>query len=175
MDKNFLEVPVEEIQKKNIAMVPQPPMVKYYNVGNFDPVPVSDFSFNAEIKNEYNEGSAACQLSFIILITDDNPIIIPISVKGCVSELNLLAVENGASGKKADLSGFGVDFSDWAHVACKSGSGKIQFFINDKSAYEFPLNAKDVHIVGMAYIFQGTGAVKNINLDTKGKTVFRAF
>lgn len=175
MKNNFLEIPVTEIQKKNIEMVPQPPMVKYYNVGNFDPVPVSDFSFSAEIKNEYNEGSAACQLSYILLITDDNPIIIPISVKGCVSDINLMVIHGGASGKKADLSGFGVDFSNWAHVECKSSAGKIQFIVNDKSAYELPLNAKDVHIVGMAYVFQGTGAVKNINLDSKGKQVFHAF
>jgi hypothetical protein len=110
-----------------------------------------------------------------MLITDDNPIIIPLSSRGCVSDINLMAVEQSVSGKKADLSGFGVDFSDWVNVSCKSDSGKIRFFVNEKQAYEVPLPTKEVQIVGMSYIFQGTGAVKNISLSNKDKLVFHAF
>jgi len=175
IDTSLMGIPVFKIQKKNITMEPQPPMVKYYNVGNFDPVSVTDFSFNVEIKNEYNEGAAACQLSYILLITDGSPIIISLSVKGCVSELNLMSVDSAVSGKMADLSAFGVDFSSWAGISCKSIADKIRFSVNEKIAYEFPLPKKEVHIVGMAYIFQGTGSVKNINLSSKDKLIFHAF
>ena len=71
INKDFLRLTVLEIQKKNILMESQPPWIKYYNVGNFNPVPVVNFSFDAEIKNEYGQGANACQLSYIILITDD--------------------------------------------------------------------------------------------------------
>jgi len=175
VDKNVLELPVSEIAKKNIALDPQPPVIVFSNVGNFDPVPVSDFSFSADIKNEYSKGANACQFSYVFIVTDNNPIVIPLSIKGCVSELNLMAVDSSVSGKKADLSAFGVDFSDWIHVACKTNAGKLQYFVNDKLAFEIPAPKINASIVGMSYFFMGTGAVKNIRLLTKDKTVFSAF
>ena len=156
-------------------MQPIPPLVKFCNVGNFEPIPVSSFSFGAEIKNEFHEGSAACQLSAIILVTDANPIIIPFSIKGCASELNLLSVDKGVSGKTADLSGFTIDDSNWARVACKSDSGKIRYYVNEKLAYDCPAPKKPVRILGMSFIFQGTGAVKNIRLRNSTQEVFQAF
>jgi hypothetical protein len=39
----------------------KPTIVKYFNVGNFKPVLVNDFGYNAEIKNGYKKGEAACQ------------------------------------------------------------------------------------------------------------------
>lgn len=173
--KDVMRLTVSEIEKNNIQMAPQPPVIKFFNVGNFEPVSVSNFSFSAEIKNEYKEGAAACQTTAIILVTDDNPIIIPLSIKGCVSELNLLCIDSAVSGKNADLSGLGVDFSNWANVSCKSTANKIQYYVNDKLAYECTRPPKDVHIVGMAYIFKGTGAVRNIKLNNKDSVVFHAF
>ena len=173
--KDSASLAVAAIQKNNITMVPEPPVIRFYNVGNFDPVSVDDFSFSAEIKNGYKQGSAACQLTNIILVTDDGPIIIPLSVKGCVSELNLYCIDHAAPGKTTDLSAFGVDFSNWAQVLCKGAGNKIQININGKLAYESALPPKKVHILGMSYIFQGTGAVKNVNLQGKDGVVFHAF
>jgi len=173
--KDVMQLPVSLIKQKNISMEPQPTLVKYYNVGNFDPVAVTNFSFSVDVKNEYREGAAACQFASVSLITDSGPIIIPLSVKGCVSEINLLSVEWIISGKTANLSGFGVDFSDWVRVFCKSAGNKIQYYINNKLAYEAPMPSYKVKIVGMGYGFQGTGAVKNIDLKEGGKDVFKAF
>jgi len=170
-----LQVSLSTINRNNIPLEPKPPVIKYYNVGNFKPVAVNDFSFNADIKNEYKEGAAACQLTEILLITNDNPVIIPLSVKGCSSELNLLSIDKMVSGKKADLSGFGVDFTQWVHVCCKSTAGNVQYFINDKLAYECALPTKPVSIVGIGFAFQGTGAVKNIFLKSNGTEVFHSF
>ena len=173
--RDSLQVNVEEIKRNNIAVTPLPPVVKYFNVGNFEPVPVADFAFSAEVKNEFREGAAACQFMNIILITDDGPVFIPLSAKGCVSELNIYCLDHGVSGKNADLSAFGVDFNDWAHVVCKSSGNSIQFFINDMPAYESALPEKKINILGMSFLFQGTGAVKNINLQSKGLLKFQAF
>jgi hypothetical protein len=81
-----LQVSIDKVEKKNMLRDPMPPAVKYYNVGNFGPVSIHDFSFSVDIKNEYSEGAAACQFSSIFLYTDDVPIYIPISIPGCVSE-----------------------------------------------------------------------------------------
>jgi hypothetical protein len=108
---------ISTIEQKNIALQPEPPLIKYFNAGNFKPVALDDFSFSTEIKNEYSEGAAACQLTYISLLTDDAPIVIPLSAKGCVSDLNLMSVDDYVSGKKADLSALGVDFSEWVRVS----------------------------------------------------------
>ena len=175
INQDIMNLPVATILKKNIELEPQPPRVEFYNVGNFEPVPLSNFSFSVEVKNGYYEGAATCRFMQIALITDGVPVIIPLSVKGCVSDLNLLDGENMVSGKKIDLSGFGADLSDWVKVTCRSTASKIQYYVNDKLAYESALPAKKLNIVGLGYHFQGTGSVKKIALRRADKIVFQSF
>ncbi len=173
--QDMLQVPVSVINQKNIELEPQPPVVEFYNVGNFTPVSLKDFSFNAEVKNDYRDGAATCQFINIILFTDNTPVIIPLSAKGCVSDIRLLNGRYFVSGKNTDLSGFGADLSQWVKVSCKSVPGKIQYYVNNNLVYESPLPAYNENIVGFGYVFQGTGSVKNIRLNTGDKIVFRAF
>lgn len=175
MTDSILQLPVSVIATKNVPMQPQTPNVHYYNVGNFEPVSIKNFNFSSEIKNEFRDGAGACQLSAITLITDDIPIVIPFSAKGCISELNFLSIDNFISGKKEDLSAFGADFSDWVEISCKSSGTKIQYLVNNKQVLELPLPARDIHIVGLAYTFQGTGAVKKVSLSSQNKIIFQAF
>jgi len=173
--KDTLGLNLYATSQKNTTMDFHPTVVKYYNVGNFTPVPLINFSFSAQVKNEYKEGSAACQFVSVSLITDSGPIIINLSAKGCVSELNMICVNLIISGKTNNLSGFGVDFSDWVLVSCKNTGNKIQYFINDHLAYEAPMPSYKVKIVGLGFTFQGTGSVKNIELQNNGKMMFNAF
>jgi hypothetical protein len=175
MSKEGMKVPSSLIFKKNIPLGPQPPGVEYYNVGNFEPVPLQEFSFTNEIKNDFHEGAAACQFIRIILFTDYTPVIVEVSAKGCVSELRLLNGGYFISGKDNDLSGFGTDLSQWTKVGCKSMGNKIQYFINDKLVYESPRPFYNENIIGIGYNFLGTGEVKNVRLDKGNKTVFEAF
>lgn len=163
------------IEKKNISLQPDPPLVKYFNVGNFEPIAIDDFSFSCELKNEYSEGAAACQLTYISLLTDDMPIVIPLSANGCVSELNLMSIDHYLSGKKADLSALGISFSKWVQVSCASSKGKIRYLIDDKQAFEFPVPSRPIKILGVEFGFRGTGSVRKIRLQSKNKPVFTAW
>ena len=175
ISKNGIRLPVKFIQQKNITLAPQPPIIEFYNVGSFIPVPLKNFNFSVEIKNDYKNGAAACQFIDIMLITDDVPIIIPLSAPGCVAELSLLNGSAMVSGKNTDLSGFGTDLSKWVKVSCRSAPGKIEYYLNDKSVYTSSQPAKDVSIVGVGYVFQGTGSVKKIELLSADKMIFKAF
>jgi hypothetical protein len=166
---------IGSIWRKNSSMEFNPTTIKYYNVGNFPPADLAGFSFSALVKNGYSEGAAACQFTNVTLITDSGPIIIPLSVKGCISDLNMISVEWIISGKTSNLSGFGVDFSDWVLVACKNTGNKIQYFINNKLVYQAPMPAYEVKIIGMGFSFQGAGAVKNIALSSNGRITYNAF
>lgn len=175
VSKKGIQLPVKCIQQKNIALAPQPPIIEFYNVGNFNPVSLKDFNFSVEVKNDYNEGAATCQFINIILITNDVPIIIPLSAPGCVAELGLSNGDAMVSGKNTDLSGFGTDLSKWVKVSCRSTNGKIEFYLNDKLVYQSAQSEKKVSIVGMGYLFQGTGSVKKIELLSADQMIFKAF
>lgn len=171
----ILQVPVSVITAKNFTMEPQQPWTAYYNVGNFTPVPLSDFSFSTEIRNDYNAGSGACQFVQIILFTDNVPVIVELSAKGCISNLRLLNGRYFESGKDHDLSGFGTDLSKWVKVECKSAKDKIQYYVDGKLAYESDAPKYTESIVGMGFKFEGTGSVKNIGLKKSDSTIFKAY
>ena len=175
LSSNGLQVAPSTITKHNIPIEPQPPAVDFCNVGNFEPVPLKDFSFSSEVRNDLHKGAAACQFMQIILFTDYTPVIVQLSAKGCVSELRLLNGGYFISGKDNDLSGFGTDLSKWVKVGCKSVGNKIQYFVNDKMVYESPRPVYNENIIGVGYFFQGTGSVKAVKLNRGNKAVFTAF
>ena len=175
IDGGLMRLTTATIRQKNIPLQPQAPLVKYTNVGNFSPVPVSDFTFSCRVKSEYSEGSAACQLAWVVLLTDEMPISIPLSAKGCISELVLVDGVRQVSGKTTNLSAFGVDFTDWIGVSCHSDGRKLYCRINNHLAYSARLPTKKTSIIGILYGFRGTGGVKQVRLQSKNKLVFSAF
>ncbi|WP_158798901.1 hypothetical protein [Pedobacter sp. L105] len=168
-----LRITPSTVLSKGLTMSPNPPVTEFYNVGNFKAVPLTDFFFSTEVKNEYNEGAAKCQLIKVVLLTDETPIAIPLSAPGCIAKLNLMNGVDMVSGKSTDLSGFGVDLSKWVKVLCRSKGKKIQYFVNDKLVYESQLPAVKRSILGIGFTFQGAGAVKNIQLSSNNIPVFQ--
>ena len=164
MMDTLMRLPLAVIRSKNIALDPQPPFIKFINVGNFSPVSLDSFSFRCQVKSEYRGGAAVCGLSFVELVTDGGPISIPLAVKGCAAELNLMSVDKMISGKNVNLSDFGTDVSNWVTISCNSDGQKIKYFVNGKLAYQCPYPLKKFHIVGMSFSFIGTGAVKDVRL-----------
>lgn len=167
-----LQITTSTIVSKGLTMSPNPPVTEFYNVGNFKPVPLTDFSFNTEVKNDYNEGAAKCQMIKVILLTDETPVVIPLSAPGCIAKLDLMNGADKVSGKSTDLSGFGTDLSKWVKVSCRSKGKKIQYFVNDKLVYESQLPGVKRSILGIGFTFQGAGSAKNIQLDSKNRIVF---
>jgi hypothetical protein len=173
--RDMLEAGVAVINQKNIPLEPQPPTVEYYNVGNFEPVSLKNFSFTTMVKNDFRDGAATCGYMHILLFTDNSPVIIPLSAKGCVSDLRLLDGRYFISGKTNDLSGFGADLSQWVKITCRSIPGKIQYLVNDKLVFESELPIYNENIIGIGYQFQGTGSVKHVALKKGDAMVFKAF
>lgn len=97
-------------------------------------------------------------------MTEGNVIIIPLSIKGCVSDLDLLFGDY-VEGEKKDLSAFGVDLSQWVKVGIEIKARKGKVLVNGKVAYEGDFNARE-RIVGMIYRFQGTGSISDVRLSS---------
>jgi hypothetical protein len=163
-----LSLSPEKIKERNIAMQPTPPYVVYTNVTDFGEIYSDDFTFETAVKNNYNEGAAACRLSTIYILCKGTAIWIPLSVKGCVSDLDMYFAGYEVSGKKHDLSAFGVDFEKYVPLKIVSHSGKAQIFIDNKPVYTVDKGISRAKIIGIAFRFQGTGSVDYVRL-TNGK------
>ncbi|WP_234734722.1 hypothetical protein [Tellurirhabdus bombi] len=168
-------LPLEKLAAYHVDLQPKTPWVSFFNVQQFKGVRSDQFEFESDVKNEYAEGSAACQQTRITLLTEGNAIVIPLSAKGCVSELGLMALDKMVSGKTTDLSAFGVDFSDWVKVRCEGDGQYLRFFVNDKLAYQLSSDSKASDLVGLVYHFQGTGSVRKIRLKSADRVVYQAF
>lgn len=170
-----LVLPVDTLRAHGIVMQPQAPITKYFSVGTFEAVPLTNFSISSKVKNDYRAGAARCQFCWIILVTDGMSVTIPLGQPGCVSELSLLDGQQIVSGKTHDLSAFGTDVSQWAQVDCRSEGQTPTYFVNGRLVYRSRLPPIPPKVVGLIYAFQGTGSVKDIKLTSANRTIFKAF
>lgn len=158
----------DKIKERNIAMQPTPPYVVYTNVTDFGEIYSNDFTFETSVKNNYSEGAAACRLSTVYILCKGTAIWIPLSSKGCVSDLDMYFAGYEVSGKKHDLSAFGVDFEKYVPLKIESHQGKAQIFIDNKLVYTVDKGIGRAKIIGIVFRFQGTGSVDYVRL-TNGK------
>jgi hypothetical protein len=170
-----LRVTPSTITKHHLSLEPQPPSVEFYNTGNFEPISMHDFSFSTEIKNDYRTGASRCQQITILLYTNNIPILIPLSEPGCIASLNLLDGKNEFKGSNTNLSGFGLDLTNWVKVMLISNNGKIDIFVNGKSVFIINNVDKSARILGLGFLFRGTGSIRRVALKSGKRSVFNAF
>jgi hypothetical protein len=167
-----LGLSLDQIRGKNIPMQPSPPDVLFANVGDFGEIYTDHFVFETSLRNEYAEGSAACQLTRVYLLCEGSAIWVPLCAKGCISNIDLYFTYFYTSGKREDLSAFGVDFRNDVKLRIESDSGHAKILINDRLAYTVPRHIIRSKIVGIDFSFQGTGSVDYVYLSN-GKASYR--
>jgi hypothetical protein len=167
-----MRLTVDQIKQKNIPMQPQPPTVFFMNVRDFGEIYSDNFTFETSLRDDYSEGSSACQLTRVYLLCEGTAIWIPLSAKGCVSNVDLFFTYFYTSGTREDLSNFGVDFSNYVKLRIESDSGRARILVNDKLAYTVPRHIIRSKIVGIDFQFQGTGSVDYVSLSN-GKVNYR--
>ncbi len=167
-----MSLPVSMIKEKNVLLQPQPPTVMFSNVHDFGEIYSDHFVFETSLRNDYAEGSSVCQLTRVYLLCEGTAIWIPLCAKGCVSTVDLYFTYFYTTGKREDLSAFGVDFSKYVKLRVESDSGKAKVFIDDKLAYTVPQHIIRSKIIGIDYRFQGTGSVDYVSLSN-GKVNYR--
>jgi hypothetical protein len=160
-----MSLSVKKLQSRNIKMQPAPPFVLYSNVRDFGEIYSDNFSFETSLKNDYSEGASVCQLTTIYILCEGTAIGIPLSIKGCVSDNDMLFTNYFASGKQTDLSGFGVDFNSFVKVGIECKNRKANIIINDKIVYTINHDIIKAKIVGIDFRFQGTGSVDYVKLS----------
>ncbi len=167
VNNGFVGLSLDKIISNNIELQPKAPWVGYYNVGDFVDILSNDFVFETEVKNEYSEGSAACQHTEVHVLFEGAALIIPLSIPGCVSELSF----GDMSGKKLDLSPLGVDFKKWVNVKVSVQDSLVHLLINGKQAFELNVNVRPIRFAGVIFRFQGTGSVNFIRISKQNGEV----
>jgi len=167
-----MSLPVEQMKARNIQLQPEPPTVIFANVRDFGEIYSDNFVFETSLRNDYHEGASVCQLTTIYLLCEGTAVGIPLCTKGCISNIDLLFTNFFESGKQADLSAFGVDFSSFVKVRVESKNGKGYIFINDKLVYTVNHDVAKSKIIGIDFNFQGTGSVDYVKLSN-GKVNYK--
>lgn len=164
---SLIQVSTGYLESQQINSQATAPLIKVMNVGNFGRVPVRQFFFQAHLQNGFSSRTTPCQTTYVMLITDGVPIIIPMSFPGCISNLKLYDGSKEVSGRNNDLSNFGVDLFNWVSVACKGEYDSLYIYLNGQKVYTAPRPSNATEILGYGFIFEGSGRVKNISINNK--------
>ncbi|HEV3324709.1 MAG TPA: hypothetical protein VG052_03865, partial [Puia sp.] len=124
-----ISLSLDQIRGKNIPLQPSPPYVWFANVRDFGEIYTDHFVFETSLKNDYSEGSAACQLTRVFLLCEGSAIWVPLCAKGCISTVDLYFTYFYTSGKREDLSAFGVNFNDYVKLRIESDSGRAKILV----------------------------------------------
>jgi len=160
-----MSITADQIKQKNIPLQPSPPTVMFTNVRDFGEIYSDHFVFETSLKNDYAEGSSVCQLSRIYLLCEGTAIWIPLCSKGCISTVDLFFTYFYTSGKREDLSNFGVNFNEYVKLRIESDSGQAKILVNDNLAYTVKRHIIRSKIIGIMFRFQGTGSLDYVSLS----------
>jgi hypothetical protein len=156
----FSESTLEEIKKNERPVQSSFHFIKDYKGVSGDFLKITT-SFHSEIKDKW----AVCQsLKFVILGTE-GAIIIPFSQLGCVSDLGLLLNDVFLSGKKNDLSAFGVDLSKTTDLTILNDNKNVSVSVNGTVIYRGAYTQSIGQFVGIRYRFLGAGNVHSIYIE----------
>jgi hypothetical protein len=162
---NFLEITTGTLKAYNLSLHPKPPKLRYFYMNEMGSLRNDNFEFETSIKNQFDEGSAACQEVQVLIQCKDDIIIIPVSAKACIGNLNLYACGKNLNSKDTDLSGLGCNLNQWNTLKVKTVNKEMTVFLNGQKACSFVFPHDPTGIVGVQYRFNGPGAIS----DTKFK------
>ncbi|WP_350285070.1 hypothetical protein [uncultured Croceitalea sp.] len=148
--------------------------VSFYNIREFGELYTDDFTMETSIRNTWKEGASPCQNIRLGILYDGGAVVIPLSRKGCISDLGLMSFNDVMlSGKNHDLSGFGTNTEGFQTVKCESKNNTLVFYVNDILALSIPTEKISKKIMGIVYHFEGTGTVKNLTLSNSNEVFFK--
>lgn len=136
-----------------------PIISSFHRIEDFSAFSGDDFELNSEIKVNYNDKWAVCQLARIAVIGTKSAIIISFAIPGCSSELGVMLSEKYLDGKQVDLSSLSTDLSENKSIQLKVINKNITLFINNTAVFNNSFENSIGTIAGVRYHFLGVGEV----------------
>jgi hypothetical protein len=128
-----------------------------------------NFILNTTLKNVYKDKWAVCQRTYIMVLGTRGSIIIPFSIPGCVSELELMMSDVYLEGTEHDLSGLGIDLSTYRDITIDVKNRQVTVSAEGLELFSGSYHDTLGRIVGLRYRFVGAGEVAAVTLTTPDK------
>lgn len=161
---------VDEISSSESEFVSSFHYIKHFNGFSGD-----DLNLKTTVKNVYRDKWAVCQTTKIVLLGTKGAHIIPFTIPGCISDINLLLNDKYFNGKKHDLSAFGVDLSKDTAIEIDIQNKNVRVFINEKEIYSNTYKESIGDFVGIRYRFLGVIEVSDLKISNNTKTLSFGF
>ena len=155
---SFSDTVVKEIKENKNPIVSTFHLVKDFNMSG------DDMTIETTVKNIYNEKWAVCQTLRIVVLGSSGAMIIPFSIPGCVSDINLMLNDVYVRGKEHDLSSLGTDLSDFKKLKINVENNKVTVYIEDQEVYSNNYHEPIGKFVGIRYRFLGAGSIKELTI-----------
>lgn len=151
----------------------KPATLTYHLVRPFDSLHSDNFSLETTFQNTWGEGAAVCRTTKLFILCTRGAFIIPFTIPGCASDINLKLGSREWKGKENDLSAFGIDPSRAIHLEVQVQNRVVKIYANDRLLKQESYSENAGDIVGLRYSFLGAGTVNDIKLvNEKGKVVY---
>jgi hypothetical protein len=164
-DHYGLQVSAATLQQKTGAALFNGTWVEFNNVRDFGGMAADDFTFTTTLRNTATVEQCLCRAVKIFILGTSSAIIIPLSDKGCISELNLLTGCEMILGKDHDLSAFGCDFRQPQQLECSVKDHRLKIRLNKTQILDVAQQRSIGKIIGIRVAFEGPGEIREMHLE----------
>ena len=110
-EKGSMTVDPNQLEKNQIPLHPDL-ILSYYYVNDFQNVDTNNYRVNFRIKND-SLLKTNCPKLHLGILGSKNACFVPLTIPGCVGEINLRVGTRFIEGRNTDLSSFGTDIFQW--------------------------------------------------------------
>ncbi|WP_298902457.1 hypothetical protein [uncultured Psychroserpens sp.] len=154
----------------DIQNMENPVQSSFHLVDDFGEISGDNFLLETAFRNSYKDKWAVCQTTKIVILGTKGAMIIPFSIPGCVSDINVLLNDVYLNGKQHDLSAFGTDLSDFKDIQIQTENKTVKVIIDGETRFMKRYNVSIGHLVGIRFRFLGAGEVDYLKLtDSSNK------
>lgn len=139
--------------------------LQYFNVRDFSGVDGDNFIIETRLKHD-SIANVICPEAGLTIQTEEHIYYVPLTIKGCVGELDLKIGERYVSGRDHDLSSLGCDLYEWQDLKITNEGKSASVFLNNRLAHKIQYKKDFGKIVGLVLTFNGPGSVDYIRLST---------
>ncbi len=159
-----LHLPMELLKKRKLDTS------RYFmsRISHSDDYGVSsnNFGFKTKIKLD-RVMESNCPWVNVIIITTEHIFSVALARTGCETGASYKLGEIYKSGKDNNLSKLGTDLYDWNDLEIQVRDKKATIFLNGQEAYTEHYLEDLGDIMGLAYVFEGTGSIDFVQLTNE--------
>jgi hypothetical protein len=114
-----------------------------------------------------------CPWMNLLIVTEKHIFNVALQNKGCERYASYKLGEIVRNGEDNDLSALGCNVYDWQEIEINVRNKNAEIYINEEVAFQEVFREDFGKIVGLLYIFEGTGSLDYVTLTgADGQTVF---